>query len=119
LAIPGQGGGTNSAQRLRGSRVPPPAWADALASGIKADLRAYLLEVLGMATIVTTMLYVPAATLLAGLFVVAGVPIASLVSFGHALHPVAGLAAWWAIFFIPAAVYCGFTVPWDGREPRT
>jgi hypothetical protein len=62
---------------------------------------------------------VPAAALLAGLFVVAGVPIESLVTFGHAFHPVAGLAAWWTIFFVPAAVYCGFTVPWDGREPRT
>jgi len=114
LGFPGQGGRDEF-----GSRVPPPAWADALASGIKADLRAYFLEVLGMATIVTTMLYVPAAGLLAALFLFAGVPIASLVSFGHALHPVAGLAAWWALFFVPALVYCGFIVPWDGREPRT
>ena len=72
-----------------------------------------------MAAIVTTMLYVPAAGLLAGLFVVAGVPVGSLVTFGGALHPVTGLGAWWAIFFVPAAVYCGFIVPWDGREPRT
>jgi hypothetical protein len=114
LGFPGQGGGT-----FLVPRVPPPAWADALASGIKADLRAYFLEVLGMATIVTTMLYVPAAGLLAALFLFASVPVASLVSFGHALHPVAGLAAWWAIFFVPALVYCGFIVPWDGREPRT
>ena len=72
-----------------------------------------------MATIVTTMLYVPAAALLAAAFVVAGVPVWSLVTFGGELHPVAGLAAWWAIFYLPVAVYCGFIVPWDGREPRT
>lgn len=71
-----------------------------------------------MATIVTTMLYVPAAGLLAGLFLFAGVPVASLATFGGAIHPVAGLAAWWVIFFIPVAVYSGVLVPW-GREPRT
>ena len=72
-----------------------------------------------MATIVTTLLYVPAAALLAGLFVVTGVPIASLATFGGALHPVVGLVAWWAIFFVPAAAYSGFMVPWGGRDPRS
>ena len=122
MQIPGQGGGTNPApggrfQPRRGSPVPPPTLATAVACVIHLELRAYLLEVLGMATIVTTMLYVPAAGLLAAPFVVAGVPLASLATFGGALHPVAGLGAWWAVFFIPAAVYCGFVVPW-GREPR-
>ena len=74
---------------------------------------------LGMATIVTTMLYAPAAALLGGLFLFAGIPVASLVTFGSALHPVAGLFAWWAIFFVPAAVYSSFLVPWGGRDPRT
>jgi len=71
-----------------------------------------------MATIVTIMLYVPAALLLALVCVAVGIPIASLASFGGALHPVAGLFAWWAIFWMPVAVYTGFLVPWGGRDPR-
>jgi hypothetical protein len=73
--------------------------------------------VLVMATIVTTMLYVPAAALLAGTGWLAGVPLNSFVTFAGALHPVAGLLAWWAILYVPAAVYSGFIVPWEGRRP--
>jgi hypothetical protein len=69
-----------------------------------------------MAAILTTMLYVPAAALLAVLGLLAGVAISSFVSFGGVLHPVAGLFAWWAIFYLPAAVYSGFIVPWGGRD---
>jgi len=29
---------------------------------------------------------------------------------------VAGLALWWAIFYLPVAVYSGFIVPWGGRD---
>jgi len=32
------------------------------------------------------------------------------------MHPVAGLFLWWAIFYLPAAVYSGFIVPWGGRD---
>ena len=66
-----------------------------------------------MATIVTTMLYVPAAALLAAVSLLAGVSVFSFVTFGGALHPVLGLFAWWPIFFVPVVVYCGFLVPWD------
>jgi hypothetical protein len=66
-----------------------------------------------MAAIVTTMLYVPAAVLLAGACLVAGVSISSFFTFGGALHPVIGMVAWWAIFFLPVAVYAGFIVPWS------
>ena len=71
-----------------------------------------------MATIVTTMLYAPAAGLLALAGLAAGIAPGSLATFGGALHPVAGLFAWWAIFWIPTAVYTAFMVPWDGRDPR-
>ena len=69
-----------------------------------------------MATIVTTMLYVPAAGLLALLCLLVGVPVWSFASFGGALHPVAGLVVWWTIFYLPSAVYSGFIVPWGGRD---
>jgi hypothetical protein len=68
-----------------------------------------------MATIVTTMLYVPAALLLAAVCLIAGVSIYAFVTLGGSLHPVAGLFAWWAIFFVPVAVYSAFLVPWEGR----
>ncbi|HTG98382.1 MAG TPA: hypothetical protein VL982_13130 [Burkholderiales bacterium] len=82
---------------------------------IRNTLRAYFLEVLGMATIVTTMLYLPAALLLAAVCLIAGVSIYAFVTLGGSLHPVAGLFAWWAIFFVPVAVYSAFLVPWEGR----
>jgi hypothetical protein len=71
-----------------------------------------------MAAIVTTMLYAPAAGLLALGCLAAGIPVASLATFGGALHPVVGLGAWWVIFWLPVAVYTGFMVPWGGRDPR-
>lgn len=69
-----------------------------------------------MATIVTTLLYVPAAVLLAAMSLIAGASIYSFVTLGGALHPVAGLFVWWAIFYLPSAVYSGFIVPWDRRD---
>jgi len=69
-----------------------------------------------MATIVTTMLYAPAAVLLGGVCLIAGVSIWSLATFGGALHPVAGLFVWWAIFYVPIVVYTAVHVPW-GRDP--
>ena len=68
-----------------------------------------------MAAIVTTMLYVPAAALLAGLCLLAGVTLSGFFTFGGALHPVAGLLAWWAIFYVPVAVYSAFIV-WGSRD---
>jgi hypothetical protein len=70
---------------------------------------------MGMATIVTTMLYVPAAALLAGLCLLAGISISAFFTFGGTLHPVAGLFAWWAIFYLPVAVYSTLLV-WGGRD---
>ena len=69
-----------------------------------------------MAAVVTTILYVPAAALIAGAALLVGIPLSSFFTFGGALHPVAGLAAWWAIFFVPVAIYSGFIVPWEGRD---
>ena len=68
-----------------------------------------------MAAIVTTMLYVPAAALLAGVCLLAGVTLSTFFTVGGALHPVAGLFAWWAIFYLPVAVYSGFIV-WGSRD---
>jgi hypothetical protein len=68
-----------------------------------------------MAAIVTTMLYVPAAVLLAGVCLLAGVTLSAFFTFGGAVHPVAGLLAWWAIFYVPVAVYSGFIV-WGSRD---
>jgi hypothetical protein len=68
-----------------------------------------------MAAIVTTILYVPAAALLGGACLLAGVTVAGFFTFGGALHPVAGLFAWWAIFYLPVAVYSGFIV-WGSRD---
>jgi hypothetical protein len=95
-----------------GSRVDE---GDELTCVIGTALRAYLPEVLRMAAIVTTMLYVPAAALLAGAGLLAGVTLSAFFTFGGALHPVAGMFTWWLIFYVPVAVYSGFIV-WGSRD---
>ena len=45
----------------------------------------------------------------------AGLSLSAFFTFGGALHPVVGLFAWWAIFYLPVAVYSTFLV-WGGRD---
>ena len=59
-----------------------------------------------MAAIVTTLLWLPAGGLLAlvayGAF---DISLREFLTFGGAMHPALGLAAWWAVSFIPAYAY--------------
>ncbi len=74
-------------------------------------------QTLVMAAIVTTALYVPVGALIALPFLAAGVSLGSVVTFGGLLPAPGGLAAWWAILFVPALVYSAFVMPWHTAEP--
>lgn len=68
-----------------------------------------------MAGVVTTALYVPVMALLALLSAaLSGASLRAFVTFGEALGAVEGLAAWWCILFVPAAVYSACMTPWRG-----
>lgn len=69
-----------------------------------------------MTAIVTTALFVPVAALLALAAMAFGIPLESFATFGGSLGPVAGVFAWWAIFFAPALVYAAYMMPWSGRD---
>ena len=69
-----------------------------------------------MAAIVTTMLFLPAAALLAGLFFLFGISLHAFATFNGALNAYLGVAAWWIIAFLPTLAYAAYVLPWEGRR---
>ena len=69
-----------------------------------------------MAAIVTTMLFLPAAALLAGLLFLVDVSVHEVLTFGGALNAGEGLLAWWTLCFVPAAAYASYVLPWGRSE---
>jgi len=74
-------------------------------------------QMLVMAGVVTTALYVPVMAVLA-LFSVelVGVPLRSLITFGDALGAFEGLVVWWIVLFVPALAYSACMMPWGARK---
>lgn len=74
-------------------------------------------QMLVMAAIVTTALFVPVGALIVliafGLF---GVSLQAVVTFGGWLSVIPGLAAWWLILLIPALAYATYAMPWHADE---
>ena len=59
-----------------------------------------------MAAVVATLAYIPIGALIAILaFAAFDIPLHSLLTFGGQMHAAAGLAAWWAILYLPALLY--------------
>lgn len=69
-----------------------------------------------MAAIVTTLLCLPGAALLAGLLFLVGIPFYAFVTFGGTFNEFQGLLAWWAVAFLPALAYTVYVLPWSRRE---
>ena len=70
-----------------------------------------------MAAIVTSTLFVPVGALLIWLsFAFFGVSLRALVTFGSLITALEGLLAWWALLFLPALVYAACVMPWSVRE---
>jgi hypothetical protein len=70
------------------------------------------LQALMMAAIVATLLCLPVGAVLAVLtYLFLDVPMQSILTFGGALHAVAGLLAWWTVAFVAAVVYAVFAMP--------
>jgi len=70
-----------------------------------------------MAVIVTTMLFLPAAVLLAGILFLVDVPWQAFATFDGVLNAYQGVAAWWMIAFLPTLAYSVYVMPWEPREP--
>ncbi|MGH8692009.1 MAG: hypothetical protein ACREUS_13380 [Burkholderiales bacterium] len=69
-----------------------------------------------MAAIVTTLLFVPAGALLAGLLFLTGFSVDAFLTFGDNLHAALGLLAWWVLGFLPGLAYAAYMLPWSRSE---
>jgi hypothetical protein len=78
--------------------------------------RSYLGQVLTMAAIVTTLLWVPLGAMLAAVLFVFGTSLHAFVTFGGAIDGVVGVVTWWMVGFVPALGYAAYVLPWDRRE---
>jgi hypothetical protein len=71
-----------------------------------------LLQAMLMAAIVATLLGLPSAAALGLLsFVVPGLPLLALATFGGALNLPGGLLAWWTLAFLGSLLYAAFALP--------
>jgi hypothetical protein len=74
-------------------------------------------QMLVIAGIVTTALFVPIVAVLALLaFTLFGVSLRSFVTFGHTLTILEGVLVWWAVVYLPAMAYSVFVMPWKSKE---
>jgi hypothetical protein len=74
-------------------------------------------QMIVMAAIVATALYVPLAGLFALLaFILFGVSPAEFITFGGALSLLDGLVVWWAVMLVLALVYAAYLMPWAPRQ---
>ena len=74
-------------------------------------------QMIVMAAVVNTALFVPAGAILAFLcFLLFGVSLHGFVTFGGLLHPVAGLILWWAALLVPSLVYSAYMMPWHPSD---
>jgi hypothetical protein len=78
---------------------------------------ASLPQMLVMAAIVDTALFVPFGAILAFLsFLLFGVSLQGFITFGGALNAFVGLIAWWGLLFLPSIVYAAFAMPWSPQD---
>lgn len=78
--------------------------------------RSYLGQVLTMAAIVTTLLWVPLGAMLAAVLFVFGTSLHAFVTFGGAIGGVVGVVTWWVVGFVPALGYAAYVLPWNRRQ---
>lgn len=70
-----------------------------------------------MAAIVTTLLCVPAAALVAWFCSsLLDIPVRELVTFGERVYPLVGLVLLWLLGFLPALAYSAIVLPWRSRD---
>ncbi len=74
-------------------------------------------QMIVMAAIVASALYVPLTGLLALMaFVAFGFSLQDFITFNGALSLLNGLVAWWAVMLVPALVYAAYGMPWAPKE---
>jgi hypothetical protein len=72
-------------------------------------------QVAVIAAIVASMLYIPAAALLALFSHFSGVSLYAFMTFRGALNMFFGLLVWWLLAFAGASVYAAFVFPWKEK----
>jgi hypothetical protein len=74
-------------------------------------------QVLLMAAITTTLLWLPVGALL-GLvcFALLGISFHAFLTFADTVNGFQGLLVWWVLGFLPALAYAAYFRPWDARD---
>lgn len=74
-----------------------------------------LSQMIVMAAIVATLVYLPVCIVLALILHAAGISFANLLTLGGALHPALGLVVWWLFVFVGACAYAATVFPWGDK----
>jgi len=76
---------------------------------------AALLQMLVMAAVVATLVYLPICIALALALRAFGISFAAWITLGGALHPAVGLLVWWLFVFLGACGYAAWLFPWGDK----
>lgn len=75
-----------------------------------------LSQMIVMAAIVATLVYLPVSAVLALTLAALGISFAPWLTLGAALHPALGLLAWWLVVFVGSCGYVAWQFPWGDKE---
>ena len=76
---------------------------------------AALLQMLVMAAVVATLVYLPVCIALALALRAFGISFEAWLTLGKALHPAVGLGVWWLFVFLGACGYAAWLFPWGDK----
>ena len=74
-----------------------------------------LLQLVVMAAIVATLVYLPVCIALALTLRAFGISFEAWLTLGKALHPAVGLGVWWLFVFLGACGYAAWLFPWGDK----
>ena len=74
-----------------------------------------LLQMVVMAAVVATLVYLPVCIVLALALRAFGISFEAWITLGKALHPALGLLVWWLFVFLGACGYAAWLFPWGDK----
>ena len=76
---------------------------------------AALLQLVVMAAVVATLMYLPVCIALALALRAFGISFEAWITLGKAFHPALGLLVWWLLIFVGACGYAAWLFPWGDK----
>jgi len=79
------------------------------------SVAAALLQVMVMAAVVATLVYLPVGVAVALALRAFGVSFEAWLTLGQVLHPAQGLLVWWLFLFLGSCGYAAWLFPWGDK----